>query len=209
MDKETDTKLTYEEKRQIKEDKKEKANTTQARSKLVIRSVKWLVWIVILVLIGYWVYSFVAKNIPDGEDLSKEVPLMGASHISVGASHEAYNSNPPTSGPHYEQTARSGFRDEIIPDEHIIHNLEHGDIWISYHPRVSEDVKDMLKKFGAAKVIVTPREANEADIALASWGRLDTFNIADEPNAEQRIRDFINRHINKGPEKVPGMSGGV
>src|SRR3989344_5078 len=52
--------------------------------------------------------------------------------VAVGASHEAYNSNPPTSGPHYEQPSRWGVSQAELPDEQLIHNLEHGGIWISY-----------------------------------------------------------------------------
>ncbi len=205
-----ETKLTYEERKQIKEMEKEKARTAQLRPKTGTRFFKFFIWATVFAFLGYGIYSFIAKNIPKGEDPSKAVSVLeDRSHISVGSTHEAYNSNPPTSGPHYGQTARSGFRDEIIPDEHIIHNLEHGDIWISYSPRVSDEIKKQLKKFGAAKVIITSREANETDIALVAWGRLDTFNIENEVFPEQHIRDFINRHINKGPEKVPGMSGGI
>jgi hypothetical protein len=210
MDQETETKLTYEEKKKTKEDEREKARAVEMRKKKGVRLFKFFIWIAIILLIGYGVYVFVQKSLPQGEDMSQAISLMeSARHIQVGESHEPYNSNPGTSGPHYAQTARSGFRGEAISDEHIVHNLEHGDIWISFHPRVSDETKKQLKKFGAAKVIITPREANDTDVALAAWGRLDTFNLEDDVFPEQRIRDFINRYINKGPEKVPGMSGGI
>ena len=211
MEPQFEQKLTYAEKKELKEAEQEKNKAAHARKKFSIRIAKWLLWIAILGLLGYGVYAFIKKSIPQGEDMSQKISIMenAQQHIAVGESHEPYNSNPPTSGPHYEKTARSGFRTDVIADEHIVHNLEHGDIWVSFHPRVSDEIKNELKKFGAAKVVVISREANETDIALAAWGRLDTFNLIDEPNTEQRIRDFINRHINKGPERVPGMSGGI
>ena len=70
-------------------------------------------------------------------------------------------------------------------------------------------IKEELKQFGAAKVIITPREANETDIALAAWGRLDTFNLDGKALPVERITDFIKRYANQGPEKVPQASGGI
>ncbi len=168
--------------------------------------------IVIIVLSAIIFGSYFALKIsgPQGEDFSRAITIMeNIGHIPVGSRLPEYTSDPPTSGPHYGQTARSGFRDEEIPDQYIIHNLEHGDVWISYHPRVSDEVKNKLKKFGAAKVIVAPREANEFDIALAAWGRLDAFNIEDDQVPTDRISDFIKRYLGKGPERVPGASGGI
>ena len=90
---------------------------------------------------------------------------------------------------------------EAPSDEQLIHNLEHGDIWIAYHPRINEEVRGELKDFAAAKVIVTSREANEFDISLVAWGRVDAFNL-EVGLDDQRINDFILRYINRGPEKI-------
>lgn len=162
-----------------------------------------------VVIIGYGIYLFALNAAPKGEDMSRAIPPLEATHIATDSPLAEYNSNPPTSGPHYGQTARSGFRDEPVSDQNIIHNLEHGDVWIAYHPRISETIKEGLKQFAAAKVIITPREDNETDIALAAWGRLDTFNVEGGVLPEQRIKDFITRYSNKGPERVLGASGGV
>lgn len=59
--------------------------------------------------------------------------IQGREHISVGASHLPYNSSPPTSGPHYGNPAPWGIYDHELPDEQLVHNLEHGGIWISYN----------------------------------------------------------------------------
>jgi len=144
-----------------------------------------------------------------GEDFSLAIPIVGAQHIPVGSPLPQYNSNPPSSGPHYPQTARSGFRTEAIPDQYLIHNLEHGDVWIAYHPRISDEAKSALRRFGAAKVVITPREANDTDIALVAWGRLDTFDLEGGAVPEVRIADFIAAYEGQGPERVLGASGGI
>jgi len=171
---------------------------------------KYVIIAVIVVAAGFGIYFLTRLTAPKGEDFSRAVPIMeNTNHVAVGSSLPEYTSNPPTSGPHYAGTARSGFREETIADQYIIHNLEHGDVWISYHPRVADEIKEELKQFGAAKVIITPRESNDTDIALAAWGRLDAFNIEGNVLPVERVSDFIKRYTNKGPERVQGASGGI
>ena len=62
----------------------------------------------------------------------ERVPGQGTTHIQIGQSHPAYNSNPPTSGWHPPQTVQWGLPRTEIPDEFAVHNLEHGGTWITY-----------------------------------------------------------------------------
>lgn len=209
MDEQQKPQSTKETRREEKEEKKA-AERRRVEQKNLVRKIRnWGIVAVIIAGLIYVVYVFAQDSAPQGEDFSSAIPLLAATHVPVGSVLPEYTSNPPSSGPHYAQTARSGFRVQAIPDQNVIHNLEHGDIWIAYHPRVSEDVSEILKKFTAPKVIITPREANDTDIALVAWGRLDTFNIEGDVVPDQRIRDFIKRYVNKGPERVPGASGGI
>lgn len=56
---------------------------------------------------------------------------MGNNHV-VDLTGITYNSNPPTSGPHFPVWAKGGVYDRVISDGHLIHSLEHGYIVISY-----------------------------------------------------------------------------
>lgn len=196
-------------KKEARQQRKEQERRHRQRASSMRMFRNYAIVVVIIVIIGYGVYLLAQGEAPQGEDFSRAVPIMEAGHLSVGSQLLEYNSNPPTSGPHYDQTARSGFRNDIIADQHIIHNLEHGDVWIAYHPRIPDEVKQELTQFAAAKVIITPREVNDSDIALAAWGRLDTFNVENNTVPIERVKDFIKRHTNKGPEQVPGASGGI
>ena len=131
-----------------------------------------------------------------------EVPDQGRTHVGPGVPHPAYNSNPPTSGWHYASTASWGFHNSELPDELIIHNLEHGGIWISFKDATDAEAVDALVAFVReyrTKVIVTHRPRNDNRIAVAAWGRLMTLDRFDRG----AIVDFINRFKNKGPEFVP------
>ena len=169
------------------------------------------IWIlIILAALGFggWGVAKLAKeDAPTDPDHSVFFPAQNQEHIQVGAEHPAYSSNPPSGGWHYSLTAKKRFYDEPIDDGYVIHNLEHGDIWITYHPRVPESVKNELKQFAFSKVLISPREANETDIALVAWERVDAFNLENEQLPEERINNFIKQYRNKGPEKLPAGAG--
>jgi len=183
------------------------------RKPLPVKKIRnWSIFIVAIVLLIWAGFALMQGNVPEGKDFSRSIPLMEAEHVSVNSQLPEYNSNPPTSGPHYSTPARPGFRENIIEDGHLIHSMEHGLIWISYHPRIGGESEKLLE-INSPWTVITQREANNEDIAIASWGRLDTFNLEDgtiDSDDLQRINDFILRYSNKGPEKIPaGRHGGI
>ncbi len=86
-------------------------------------------------------------------------------------------------------------------DEQLVHNLEHGGIWISYKPDIDADTKAKIEAVGKANpnsVIVTPRPQNDSPIVIASWIRLMKFEAYDE----EKILNFIKANKNKSPEPL-------
>lgn len=158
----------------------------------------WAIAVLILGASVYGLYVLVsqsAKSRP-GEAIS----ILGKDHVAVGAAHPAYNSNPPTSGWHYAEPADWGVHLKELPDEQLIHNVEHGGIWISYKD-IDEKTKSALEAVGKRyprSIVITPRSANDSKIALVSWGRLEKLDSFDET----KIIDFIQANINKSPEPL-------
>lgn len=160
----------------------------------------WLLFIV-LVVVGVWrviAYSKKAQTNKPGV----EIPDQGANHIQPGQEQGfVYNSNPPTSGPHFPTWAPWGAHEEILADQLLIHNLEHGGVWIAYKNPENKDLAEKLKTIVSdfsVKVVLTPRPQNDSEIAVAAWDRileLETFD-------EKQIREFIKAFINKGPEQT-------
>jgi hypothetical protein len=127
---------------------------------------------------------------------------QGRAHVAPGEPHPAYNSNPPASGWHYAGTAPWGFHNAELPDELLIHNLEHGGIWITYKDDQDAAVVNPLVALAREfprKLVVTHRPTNDSPIAVAAWGRLMKLDRYDRG----AIVDFYNRFKNKGPEFVP------
>lgn len=131
-----------------------------------------------------------------------DLDVVGREHIASGTSGSGYNSDPPSSGPHWPNPAKNGVYDDPLPDEQVIHSLEHGHVWIAYRPDVGDEVKNKLKEIvndDDWKVILTPREKNETKIALVAWGRVLKMDEVDY----NKIEDFIKTYRNRGPENTP------
>lgn len=170
---------------------------------------KYFIVAIIIGVLGYLFYLAYAgakANVPTGADMSVVYADQGRMHIQVGAEHPVYNSNPPSSGWHYASPVDPGFYDKAVPDEYIVHNLEHGDVWIAYRPGIGKDVVEKLRAFADARTVIAPREANTTDIALSAWAHVDAFNIENGLLNETRVHDFIARYKNRGPEKVPAST---
>ena len=155
-------------------------------------------WIITILIIGGIVFVIKAPNKKAAVAVGDSYPSLGQEHIDVGAKHIAYNSNPPTSGPHYAVPAKWGLYQNEIADETLVHNLEHGGIWISYKDLDKETISkiETLAKAHTYKIIVTPRAGNDAKIVLASWTRLVKLDKFDEDT----ILNFIKSNLNKSPE---------
>lgn len=133
-------------------------------------------------------------------DSSEKISIQGAEHIPVGAAHPSYNSNPPTSGWHYSEPASWGIYNRELSDEQVVHNLEHGGIWISYKD-IDEETRLKLEKLAyryPKSAILTPRAKNDGKISLAAWGRVLKLEAFDEGLIEQ----FIKKYRNKSPEPL-------
>ena len=203
-----ETKNNYEFKKREREQTRERERRQDNFAKTHKSLVRYGLWILAFVVIGYGIFLLAQTAGPDGEDFSTRYEIQGRNHIADGASHLPYNSNPPSSGWHYVSPARGGFYEESLPDERVIHNLEHGDIWIAYRSDISGEAKEILESFAGRYVVVSPRFENEGDISLVAWGRVDTFDIENGVIDEGRIKDFIKRYDNRGPEKVRGIQTG-
>lgn len=142
---------------------------------------------------------------PASAQVGQEVPILPSSHVPAGTRVTTYNSDPPTSGPHWPQPQPWGIVTAADPpDEIFVHNLEHGGIWISYRPDLDAATRAMLEAFARTypeAVVLAPRPRNDRPIILASWGRLLRMDAFDNG----RMLAFLSANLNKSPEKLASV----
>ena len=113
-----------------------------------------------------------------------------------------YDRLPPAGGDHNPTPAPCGFYTQAIPDEHIVHSLEHGAVWIAYDPDL--DVADIARLQalvdGQADVIATPYADLPAGstVVVSSWGRQLLLDAADDPRLEEFVEQY--RRFKEAPE---------
>ena len=156
-----------------------------------------------MVFFGIMGFIIIRSSKPKPPAVGESFPILTSAHISVGASHVPYNSNPPTSGPHYASPATPRFYDQELPDEQLVHNLEHSHVWIAYKPNLPikqiEMLADIAKGYGS-RLIMAPRSANDTPIALMAWEHLLKMDSVDE----KLVKEFIEAYRGTaGPEKIP------
>lgn len=188
--------FTKKERKQLRREERDMREEAHYRNRKMKRVITWGFWIVVMAAVMYGLVW--TSRIPAREELGQSFTSQGQQHIAQGATHEPYNSNPPTSGPHYAEPANWGIYETELPDETLVHNLEHGGIWVSYNNVATDTVAkiEALAKQYPNKLIVEPRSKDDALIVLASWTRLLKLDQFDEST----IVNFIKSNKNRSPE---------
>lgn len=133
-----------------------------------------------------------------------DIPSQGNRHLqSLTETHKAYNSKPPTSGPHYSKAAW-GISSSQIPDEMQVHNLEDGGVIVHYDPvQVSTSTMQTLEAvvqpyyLKGKNIILEPYAGMDSPIVLTAWTRLLKLSVPDKTQIEQFINAYvgIDHHV--------------
>jgi hypothetical protein len=129
-----------------------------------------------------WVYMESNRPQP-GEKLED----LGREHVPIGTEVK-YNSNPPTSGSHYEDWIRAGIYDKPMEDRNLVHSLEHGSVVMSYNCDFGKQVD---------------QENNEATTsAQTASPSADLSNEFSSEECKKLISDLTQIYEQKGKRKL-------
>jgi hypothetical protein len=113
-----------------------------------------------------------------------------------------YETTPPVSGAHAAQSAPCGVHSAPIPNENLVHTLEHGAIGILYLPELEPDsiaeIESLVRDY-ESHVFSAPYPGMEPQIAVAAWSKRMDLDALDA----SAIREFIDAFRKKGPEENP------
>ncbi len=201
----------------MKKNATRKARAARSRQKLIVYGG---IGLVVVALVAIFIFANVAQSSAPilasakSSDLYQEetIPIQGRNHIPRGQPHDPYNSNPPTSGPHYADKmipAQAGFYDEsnMLPDEDLVHSEEHGYVIIWYDctkapngdcDTLKSGIKQLISSINSGyHLIAMPRDGQMPTVlATTSWGKLERYDAFDV----DKIKSFITRNLDNSPE---------
>lgn len=131
---------------------------------------------------------------------------LSRDHITGNIS---YPQTPPVGGAHSPVWQNCGIYTAPVINEHAVHSLEHGAVWITYQPSLNASaiasLRDQVR--GQSYVLLSPYPGLPAPIVLSAWGIQLKVTKANDP----RIAQFLSTY-SQGPQTPePGApcSGGV
>ncbi|GAB3119057.1 DUF3105 domain-containing protein [Glaciibacter psychrotolerans] len=133
--------------------------------------------------------------------------VSGAETFTNGAGHVetavTYPQTPPAGGEHNPMWLNCGVYTEPVPNENAVHSLEHGAVWVTYDPSISDDDLAALKlKLPSTYVVLSPFADIPAPIVVSAWNAQLQVKTADDP----RISEFIEEYWKNESVPEPGSA---
>lgn len=126
-----------------------------------------------------------------------------------------YDENVPSGGTHSAAWQNCGIYDEPVPEEPVVHSLEHGAVWIAYQPDLPAEQVEILRDLvrqaqqeqGERLVLLAPQPGLETPIVATAWRvQLELDDASDE-----RLSQFVSRYQNGSlaPEPEAPCTGSI
>lgn len=145
----------------------------------------------------------------DTSDLSavQEFDDLTTRHLEPGEDHD-YPQAPSVGGDHAPVWLECGVYDEPLPEVNVVHDLEHGTIWLTYRPDlVDADGVQQLADQVPDNGIMSPYPDQEAPVVITVWGRQLALVGPDDPRIALFVAEFGAGDT--APEPFASCHGGV
>ena len=131
---------------------------------------------------------------------SADSGTLGHDHVTGPVKYAVL---PPVGGPHNPYWMNAGVYDKPVPNEHAVHDLEHGVVWITYRPDLpASQVKQLQTLVGKQSMIDEGDNSNRfmdlspwadnslpSPIVVSSWG----YQLKVDSPTDKRIQQFIDK----------------
>lgn len=114
-----------------------------------------------------------------------------------------YVTSPPVGGDHNSlwQNCMGDVYTAAIANEHAVHSLEHGAVWVTYKPGLPQDQIDELKSKVQGKdyMFMSPYPGLDKNISLQVWGYQLKVDNANDSRIDEFIKDLrVNASMEPG-----------
>jgi hypothetical protein len=132
--------------------------------------------------------------------------VPGGQHVQTAVD---YPQTPPVGGPHHPVWQDCGVYDEPVINEHAVHSLEHGAVWITYQPDLPAEqvarLADITRQ--SSHRLLSPYPGIDSPVIATAWGYQLRLEGADDP----RLMQFVLKYEQGPTTPEPGAlcSGGT
>ena len=114
-----------------------------------------------------------------------------------------YPQTPPAGGEHSSAWLNCGVYEQPVPNENAVHSLEHGAIWVTYDPSLSDgDLETLKSKLPSTYSVLSPFDGVPSPIVLTGWNSQLQVDSPDDP----RIAQFLEEYWQGQNAPEPGAS---
>jgi hypothetical protein len=162
----------------------------------------------LLVFLGviYGGYSWLSSR-----DENRE-PEGVVSYNYSGGQHssdpQTYTESPPVGGTHNPVWQTCGYYGGVIPSENAVHSLEHGAVWVTYRPDISDSDRDKLESWAKDRsyLLVSEYDDQDSPFVFTAWNNQLAVDSLSSKSATQFMNYFIQGP--QTPERGASCSGG-
>ena len=134
--------------------------------------------------------------VPREADGEPRVEASSARHVERPV---IYGQNPPSSGDHHPVWWDCGVYEAAIPTEHAVHSLEHGAVWLTYHPDApADEVRQLRTLADLDYILLSPNPAQPQPVMATAWNQQIGQITLDLPALKEFVR--VHRKSPQAPE---------
>jgi Protein of unknown function (DUF3105) len=144
----------------------------------------------------------------------RDVKSTSREHTTSLDQRVKYNSNPPTSGRHYQVPAQDGIYGDPPQDEELVHGMEHGRVIFWVKPSIPEEQRADIRALvedDSYQMFLVPRANMPYAVAATAWDADPAPNGTGKLMTCDRVTDqtydalaaFRDEHRSQGPEPIP------
>ncbi|WP_214416373.1 DUF3105 domain-containing protein [Sphaerisporangium fuscum] len=172
--------------------RREQLAQLRAAQKRKERRAAMLMWgagaFVIVLLVGVVGFYIVRDRSQTSLDAVTSYTYKGSEHTAIKVN---YKETPPVGGPHNPVWQQCGVYDQPINNEHGVHSMEHGSVWITYRPDLPKaDVSKLKAMITSDYMLLSPYPGLKAPVVVSSWNHQLVLTGADDPRLPRYITKY-------------------
>jgi hypothetical protein len=157
-------------------------------------------------LVATGVYLFLGRAEPGEIAGVQEFGSLSRDHTEEPVT---YPQTPPVGGAHHATWQTCGAYSQPVANNHAVHSLEHGAVWITYRPDLPAEQVEQLRGLvqGRGHALLSPYPDLPSPVVASAWG----LQLKVDSAGDARLAQFLDKYERGRQTPEPGAScrGGI